>query len=714
MKRTPPPYAKVIRPALKGVIPRTRLFDRLDHLRERPLIWVCGPAGCGKTTLLASYLESRRLPLLWYQVDAGDKDPATFFYYMRLAAKRAAPGHRKSLPLLTPEYLAGLPAFTRRYFENICARIRTPAALVLDNLQEAGADPGFHELIREGLSRLPEGLNAFLISRHAPPPAFARMLANQEMTILGWEELRLTQEESAEIIRRRSAEPPSQEDLLHFHRAADGWVVGLVLILEWARREKIEPRALHRATPEEILAYFGSEVFETLDYPTQEFLLKTALLPRMTAEMAEDLTGQPAAAATLSGLSRQNNFTERRVPIEPVYQYHPLFREFLLSRERGFFRPEELSGLRRRAAVLLEEGGETEAAASLFCESADWKGLVALILKEAPALLASGRHRALEGWLTCLPAEILAGDPWLLYWTGMCRLPFSPPQGHDFLEKALELFKARRDAVGTFLSISGLFDTITYGLGSFAPFDRILVLLEEALQEFRSFPSLEIEARLTASMLGAMALRQPQHPELDTRAERALALIQQTPDLNARMQILQAIALHRLLSGEFSKAEPVLDAFRKLAQAQDVAPLFLIVSRELDAFYYWSIGAFEENRKAVAEGLEMASATGVHLFDSFLLGHGAAGALSAGDMAAAKAFLKKISSHLDRTALWERAFYYVLSLWASLLERNLPKALADAELCLKLSREAGMPTTEAFCFVGSALVLHESKRTGRR
>jgi ATP/maltotriose-dependent transcriptional regulator MalT len=91
MKRAPPPDAKVAPPILKGVVPRTRIFGLLDRMREQPAIWVCGPAGCGKTTLVGSYLEARRLPLLWYQVDAGDKDPARFFYYMGLASKRASP-----------------------------------------------------------------------------------------------------------------------------------------------------------------------------------------------------------------------------------------------------------------------------------------------------------------------------------------------------------------------------------------------------------------------------------------------------------------------------------------------------------------------------------------------------------------------------------------------------------------------------------------------
>ena len=77
---------KLSRPRLFDAVPRPRLYAALDELQRHPLVWMCGPPGAGKTTLAASYLESRKLPCLWYQMDAGDLDPATFFHYLALAA----------------------------------------------------------------------------------------------------------------------------------------------------------------------------------------------------------------------------------------------------------------------------------------------------------------------------------------------------------------------------------------------------------------------------------------------------------------------------------------------------------------------------------------------------------------------------------------------------------------------------------------------------
>ena len=82
-----PTLAKFSRPRLYAVVKRERLFKALDAARTHPIVFVAAPPGAGKSTLVASYVESRRAPGLWFQADAGDSDPATFFHYATLAAE---------------------------------------------------------------------------------------------------------------------------------------------------------------------------------------------------------------------------------------------------------------------------------------------------------------------------------------------------------------------------------------------------------------------------------------------------------------------------------------------------------------------------------------------------------------------------------------------------------------------------------------------------
>ena len=105
-----------MRPGLLSAVQRKALFDRLDQGAQRGVIWVAGPPGAGKTTLVSSYLEHRQLTHLWNQVDRGDVDAATFFHYMGLAASRVPSLDRSALPIFSASRRGDVIGFSQRYF----------------------------------------------------------------------------------------------------------------------------------------------------------------------------------------------------------------------------------------------------------------------------------------------------------------------------------------------------------------------------------------------------------------------------------------------------------------------------------------------------------------------------------------------------------------------------------------------------------------------
>jgi LuxR family maltose regulon positive regulatory protein len=85
-----------------ALVARARLFTRLDEGLSRPLILVSAPAGFGKSTLVASWVQSRPAgspPVAWVSLDEGDNDPLQFWSYVLTALERCQPGIYQ--PLLT-------------------------------------------------------------------------------------------------------------------------------------------------------------------------------------------------------------------------------------------------------------------------------------------------------------------------------------------------------------------------------------------------------------------------------------------------------------------------------------------------------------------------------------------------------------------------------------------------------------------------------------
>ncbi len=701
--------AKITPPSPKGVLCRKRLFRLLDRYRDQPIIWITGPPGSGKTTLVSSYLDARNLPCLWYQLDEGDSDLATFFYYMGLAAKKAAPRRRRPLPLLTMEYLQGIAAFTKKYFENLSGRLKIPSVVVFDNYQEVPEGSKFHEMIAEGLTSIPEGISVILISRSKPPPALSRLRANNAIHLLDWNEIRFTLKETKEIIRLRGYKRFSGKALEELHKMVQGWAAGLILTLERAKTESIEPQLLRKHIQEEIFHYFAGEIFKKMDSETQAFLLKTAFLPRMTSKMAEEISDLSHAGEILKRLSLSHYFTDRYSGAESAYQYHPLFREFLLSSAKRLFTENDICGIKRKAAKLLDKYGQIEHAVELFRETSDWAEISHMIHKHAPSFFSQGRFRIIGDWLESMPEEMVEQEPYLLYYKGASLLPFNPLESRTKFERAYELFKLRNDRTGIFLSWSEIVKSIFHEADDYN-MDRQIILLKDILDENPLFPSAEIEACVIIGMFSALALRQPHHPEIARWEEQAFNLLQKGSDPNLCLDVGMPLAVYHLWSGNFDRATIVLNMLREKTLSRDASPLVLIAIKISEALYDWLVSASPEScLQNASNALKLAENTGIHIWDHNLFCHIIASALSSGDMEKAGEFLQKMSKTLNKGKKANTSFYYYLSARKALIKGDIALALQNQNMLFSLVNSLGSPFPIALFYHGMAEILIEKE-----
>ena len=698
--------AKISRPNISEAFARKRLFTLLDDCRERSVVWISGPAGSGKTTFVSSYLDDRKLPCLWYQVDEGDADVASFFYYLRLAARQAAPRNRQPLPFLTTEYLHGISIFARRYFENLYRKLKLPYTLVFDNYQEVPAESRFHEIMVDALTSLPDGVTVILISRSEPGPAFARLRTLNAMSFIGWEDLKFSFEEARTLSRAVKNQLPDAV-MEQLYRSTEGWAAGIVLMLEQLRTTASNRMSIDNLTREEIFHYFAGEILAKADPETQEFLLASAFLPSMTVPVVQELTGVKSSHSILTALNRDHFFTERHVAAETVYQYHPLFREFLLFRAERVHSTDRQIDLRRKAATLLERSGQAEAAADLLCAAGAWDEFARLIKTWAQALIDQGRTQTLEGWLSRFPRDYRERDPWLIYWLAACRLPFNPREAQGYFERSFDLLCGSGDATGLFLSWSGVMEAILLGWGEFSQADRWIRMLDDLMQENREFPSPEIESRVTTSMLFALTLRQPHHRDIRTWVERARTIAQKSTNMRLKSFINVYLELYYLWIGDHAGAEFVIKGVRDSATTPDASPLAQILGRVIEAVYQVRMGSHALCRKAVVEGLEIAAKTGVVIWNSQLYSQGVLNALSEGNLAEAGAYLKKMEPAFVESRRIDACMFRYNSAWEALTRHDLPRALHQVEEAVRLALEAGTPFHEGISRIALAQVLHE-------
>jgi ATP/maltotriose-dependent transcriptional regulator MalT len=216
MPRRTPLLAKLTRPRLGRAVARERLFTLLDDARKtQSAVCVVSPPGAGKTTLVANWLDERSIKGIWYQVDPGDTDLATFFHYLAQAIIPFSRNGQRPLPALTPEYLPDVPGFARRFFRELFSRLPLGAALVLDNYQEVPVHALFHRVVADAVTEIPPGMFVVLVSRAEPSEHYARLIANERLVRVRWDDLRLTFDEANALAQARGLRDQQQIRLLH-------------------------------------------------------------------------------------------------------------------------------------------------------------------------------------------------------------------------------------------------------------------------------------------------------------------------------------------------------------------------------------------------------------------------------------------------------------------------------------------------------------------
>ena len=705
-------FAKTTRPVIGSAVRREALFARMDGTPGRSVVWISGPPGAGKSTLAASYVEARNLACIWYQLDPDDADVATFFHYLSHAARRLEEGRAREFPAFTPQYSGDVAAFARNFFRQLFMHAKTPAVLVFDNLHEVSANSPLHAALEAGLSQVPGHCCVIIISRTEPPAALARMRLSGGLVHLGGEDLRIGPKEIADIANLRG-QTLSPDTIAKLQERTQGWAAGLVLMLEHAKVSGNIADLPGDATPKVIFDYLAGEIFERFEPRTQQFLLRIACLPRLSAEVAEALTGDERAGRLLLNLS-QNDYFVREVPGDEgkFYQLHPLLRDFLRDRAAQVLPDAVGVAELKRAAALLRGAGHLEDAVSLLAENRNWEEIARIAAEEADAMLAQGRSETLAVWLEFLPAATLESDPRLVFALGASRAHASPRTARRLFAQSYEGFQRAGDTRGMTRAACGVVRAIILEFDDLTALDPWMAALEKL---FAGSEGGGGDPAAVATLVRALLLRDPGNDRLPQWLDRAERAARASPDTQSASAILAELALARamsaLLRADFTSVEAASSALRSRAPGHSAD--MRIAIEIASALAHLMDGSHDEAARVARDCLATAAAEGVHAYDEWLRAIAMTAALGAGDPESARAELRALESAGPHLRRGDQAFVHHLKCWLAALESDAATAGREAKLAVAVAVELGIPWLECFARVAAAqLLAAEGDRRG--
>jgi DNA-binding SARP family transcriptional activator len=537
------------------------------------------------------------------------------------------------------------------------------------------------------------------------------MYVQGKAAVVGRDAIKFTLQETRALVERQVPMKLDEGSIESLHTLTDGWVAGLLLSTRNIGHEDIRHQFSDQASLKSMFDYFASEIFRKEDTDTRKFLLTTSFLPAFTVKEAEVLTGNHKSEKILKALSRECCFLRSYPSDNTVYQYHPLFREFLISRAKNTLHKEKLTQIKRDAAAVIENNGSVEDAVRLLKETGDVVKLIGVIQKWAPSMVYQGRYQTLLSWIEIVPEGTLLMNAWLLYWMGICYLPFQPDKSQSYFKKAFDGFSSQKEASGVFLTWTGIVESIIFGREGMKPLDQWAEVLEKLLDEYKGFPSEEIEVDVTCSVFRMLNLRKPLYFDANKWLARIHAMIEKSTDMPRKIKLLTSLAGYLYSQGNFRTLEVILGSMQELLKRYEVSPLVRLTVDWVRAAFFNINSQYDDCRRIVSEGIELANTLKIRLMEYLLLGHGVMSSLKEGDNATAKQHLQRMASGLGFIKPWEAGFYHYCAAWEALYQKNIAEARTHSEICLNMYQDIGNPWTLTIAHLLRAYVCHVSGDT---
>ena len=409
------------------LIARPRLIQRLERGHARPLALISAPAGYGKSTLVASWLEAAGRPHAWLSLDEADSDLGLFVEYLVAAVRTVVP--RACAETLATVASDSPVAAVADCLVNDLASLDPYLVIVLDDYFRIGSSP-VHDLLNRLLRHPPRSLHLAILTRYDPPLPIDGLRAGGQLLEIRESDLRFEEAESRAFFEHTLDGAPEAETLARLEKVTEGWAVGMRLTALLARGRDLDALlGSLDGSVAQLRDYFLTEVLARQPEEQRDLLMVASLVEPFCAPLLTDLfaaagagNGPAADGGTfLEWVEQSGLFLIAIDPVRKWHRFHHLFGALLQEQLRRRLEAGEQARLRRRAAGWLETHGYLEEAMAQ-ARAANAPDLVAELIKRHRYELSRNEEwNQLDRWLDHLPFDVVQGDPELLVtWLWIC------------------------------------------------------------------------------------------------------------------------------------------------------------------------------------------------------------------------------------------------------------------------------------------------------
>jgi ATP/maltotriose-dependent transcriptional regulator MalT len=443
--------AKLSRPHTgSDLIFRPRLLERLNAGLGGKVTLVCAPAGFGKTTLLAGWVETIDRPTAWLFLDEHDDDLASFVRSLTAALQSVFPDAFGALAsLLQATRFPALSSLVAMFCNDL-ADIPEDLLLVLDDYHRIRTSE-VHSLLGQLIEHLPAQVHLVLTSRTDPQLPLARWQAQGHLHELRASDLRFTLEETEAFLTRELGSSAAHQIAGTLEERTEGWIAVVRLAALSLRNAPDQTAFLERLdhAPEHTISrYLVEEVLNQLAPDVQELLDRMSMVEQFCIGLCQAIMGSDARAAqvqaTVEWLERSHLFLVPLSERQGWHRFHHLFQGLLQQRLQQRLSQEEIALLHKRASAWYAEQGLMEKALEHALAGGDAPGATRLVEEYFLRAYEQEEWTQFEHWIRLLPVEQIQNSLVLLYalsWIAQVRgqLADIPP----LLTKAEQLLETK-------------------------------------------------------------------------------------------------------------------------------------------------------------------------------------------------------------------------------------------------------------------------------